>query len=239
MGSTTIKRSRSRGVEFNEAIARINAEREKKRTPAKKKSRGQRELEAARERAAERAALRDEAVQERAKRRLVDEINARADRPWLDDLGPVERFVKVRTADRNVTRSRVAFLEQVLAERNRQIDRWGTGNPGFADMLAVLQEEVGEVARAYNDGDVVNALDELMQVGAVACRIFEQIARGDQWPDKLRAHTKRGELKADLAQVSEQLHTAAQCFLGNRKPPPDPADFALAATNLRRIMEAL
>ena len=45
--------------------------------------------------------------------------------------------------------------------------------------LAVLMEEVGEVARAINDGEGAKRLkDELVQVAAVCVARFELLARG-------------------------------------------------------------
>lgn len=69
-------------------------------------------------------------------------------------------------------------------ERERQIKlwgrhhQWGTGDCSstLVDMpvkLAVLTEEVGEVARAILDRDDANLRDELIQVAAVAVAMIE------------------------------------------------------------------
>lgn len=68
---------------------------------------------------------------------------------------------------------RARFLEMVVAERKRQIERWGNGNPGVPVMLAVLGEEFGEACQAMLKGDGPNLEEELVQIAAVACRMFE------------------------------------------------------------------
>jgi NTP pyrophosphatase (non-canonical NTP hydrolase) len=48
------------------------------------------------------------------------------------------------------------------------------------DCLAILVEEVGEVALAINEGDTSNLAEELAQVAAVATLWLEgMVARGD------------------------------------------------------------
>jgi NTP pyrophosphatase (non-canonical NTP hydrolase) len=138
--------------------------------------------------------------------------------------------------------ARTRFTEAVRAERGRQIEKWGHGNPGFSTMVAVLTEEVGEVARAVLDGDEANLVDELEQVGAVACRIYEQVKRGDQLGAKNGKHskvlTRRQERAADLEKLTEALDSAARFFLGKGKQPK-PEDFAVATLAARRLRGAL
>lgn len=75
-----------------------------------------------------------------------------------------------RIAARNNAKARIAM------ERDRQIQLWGDGPLPMAIRLAVLTEEVGEVARAICDeeGDA-HLLEELVQVGAVALRWAEDL----------------------------------------------------------------
>lgn len=53
-------------------------------------------------------------------------------------------------------------------------------HPVFPDQphaaLSILVEEVGEVAKALNDGDMAAALFEAAQVGAVIQRFIEQFS---------------------------------------------------------------
>jgi NTP pyrophosphatase (non-canonical NTP hydrolase) len=105
------------------------------------------------------------------------------------------------------TRDRVALvLGEVAAERARQDARWGPGNlvyradqppnrrlahltrtlgevaralleAGDGDPLAVLVEEVGEVAEALAARDLAAARAEAVQVAAVAAALAEGIDR--------------------------------------------------------------
>lgn len=76
----------------------------------------------------------------------------------------------------------VAVLEAVARERKRQDAMWGRA-PGEwfitdAEKFVVLVEEVGEVARALNDGESVESLvAELVQVAAVAVCWAETLKR--------------------------------------------------------------
>jgi len=75
-----------------------------------------------------------------------------------------------RIASRNNAKARIS------AERERQIKLWGNGPMPLDKRLAILTEEVGEVARAICDeqGDA-HLLEELVQVGAVALRWAEDL----------------------------------------------------------------
>jgi NTP pyrophosphatase (non-canonical NTP hydrolase) len=73
--------------------------------------------------------------------------------------------------------STAEVLEEVAAERARQDATWGEGNPLYRDAttaLAVLVEEVGEMAQATLEGDLDNLRLEAIQVAAVAVAIAEQ-----------------------------------------------------------------
>ena len=80
------------------------------------------------------------------------------------------------------------IYHDISDERDRQAKtwgrphKWGTGDCSSDDVdqsvkVAVLTEEVGEVARAVLDGDVHNLRRELVQVAAVAVAIIEGIDR--------------------------------------------------------------
>jgi hypothetical protein len=76
-----------------------------------------------------------------------------------------------------VNRARIADL--IRAERGRQENRHPAAtclHPiGDAVKVAVLLEEVGEVARAVLDGDLDTLTDELVQVAAVAVAWLEAL----------------------------------------------------------------
>lgn len=81
-------------------------------------------------------------------------------------------------------------LDLVAAERKRQDARWGWTNRSAAWHMAVLTEEVGELARALHDarfaggGDaaIENARTEAIQIAAVAVAFVEGLDAG-RWLD--------------------------------------------------------
>jgi NTP pyrophosphatase (non-canonical NTP hydrolase) len=76
--------------------------------------------------------------------------------------------------------SRHRILQDILAERLRQLRKWGDQSH-TDDRWAVIEgEEFGEVCRAIFEGDNIEHLrEELVQVAAVAVAWIEDIdARG-------------------------------------------------------------
>ncbi len=77
-------------------------------------------------------------------------------------------------------------LSEVRRERTRQDLQWGWTNRDPAWHLAVLMEEVGELARALHDARfadggeqaIANARDEAVQVAAVAVAFVEGLDDG-------------------------------------------------------------
>lgn len=67
------------------------------------------------------------------------------------------------------------FLTCVQDERKKQDKKWGEQEHGGHAWVSILTEEVGEVAKAINEDDMVEALKELEQVAAVASAMWEQI----------------------------------------------------------------
>ena len=64
---------------------------------------------------------------------------------------------------------------EVWHERSRQLDKFGhQTHLTPSEYLTVLQEEVGEVARAIIDGDLENYREELIQVATVALAMVEE-----------------------------------------------------------------
>jgi NTP pyrophosphatase (non-canonical NTP hydrolase) len=70
----------------------------------------------------------------------------------------------------------------VLRERKRQNEIWGLQRHDYGKWLAILTEEVGEVAQAMQKEwgwgkptDQDDLYTELMHVAAVACAIAEQL----------------------------------------------------------------
>ena len=74
-----------------------------------------------------------------------------------------------RLSARNNAKTRISM------ERDRQIKLWGDGPLPKDIRLAVLTEELGEVAKAMQDETDVELLSELSQVAAVALRWMEDL----------------------------------------------------------------
>lgn len=71
-----------------------------------------------------------------------------------------------------ITRETITAL--VLAERQRQIAKWGVQDMSFADWVLVLNEEMGELARElWEAKDPENTLTEAVQVSAMVTQIYE------------------------------------------------------------------
>lgn len=75
------------------------------------------------------------------------------------------------------TQKRIDTLIQIFNERSFQNEKFREGSDIWDDSdltkLSVLTEEVGEVAKAINDGDLQNLREELVQVAAVAIAWLE------------------------------------------------------------------
>lgn len=65
------------------------------------------------------------------------------------------------------------FIGLVRKERERQDAKWGKQKHSGHAWLSILVEEVGEVATAINDNDFSGTVEELVQVAAVCCSIYE------------------------------------------------------------------
>lgn len=83
-------------------------------------------------------------------------------------------------------------LRDVLAERVRQNKRWGEQNHDPFTYLAILVEEVGELAQAalhsrFGGPAAAGLREEAVQVAAVALAIVECLDRGRwEWPRTVR-----------------------------------------------------
>jgi len=77
-------------------------------------------------------------------------------------------------------------IQDIKAEKARQIDKWGIQDRPIADWLAILGEEVGECNRAYlemmfdknydnYDGHYQELIDELIQVATVAANVADAL----------------------------------------------------------------
>lgn len=84
---------------------------------------------------------------------------------------------------------KTSALASVLGERTRQDAKWGEQNHDTITYLAILMEEVGELAQAAiqqrfggPQGSVEHVREEAVQTAAVALAIVECLDRGLQLP---------------------------------------------------------
>ena len=71
------------------------------------------------------------------------------------------------------------FLANVRIERLNQDNKWGVQTHNGHTWVAILTEEVGEFSAAVNEGRLAAAVEELVQVAAVACAAYEQQESGE------------------------------------------------------------
>ena|ERR1035437_2602058 len=77
-----------------------------------------------------------------------------------------------------MTDSKTMFiLEEVLAERMKQDEKWGEQNHPPFKWVTILGEEFGEVSKAALENDPHNYREELIQVAAVAIAAIENFDR--------------------------------------------------------------
>lgn len=75
------------------------------------------------------------------------------------------------------------ILDEVFAERYKQLEKWGVQNHGVADWMLILSEEFGEAAKDANEirfrgADVASYRKELIQTAAVCVAAIEALDRG-------------------------------------------------------------
>jgi NTP pyrophosphatase (non-canonical NTP hydrolase) len=86
---------------------------------------------------------------------------------------------------------RQGALRLVGIERGNQIRKWGEQSHPSFKWLAILMEEVGEVAMAILKGKRFEIFSELIQVAAVAVAWLEDL----MWQDDLRTKREHGRRK--------------------------------------------
>lgn len=69
--------------------------------------------------------------------------------------------------------SRMKVIIDTMKERERQHELWGEQNLEKEKWIALIVEEIGEVARACNDKDDENYREEMIQVAALAIQAVE------------------------------------------------------------------
>lgn len=82
----------------------------------------------------------------------------------------------------------MAVFSAIVRERDHQNAKFGWLENPHSDLpngswdrrLAVITEELGEVAKAINDGDIYGAIHELVEVAACAVAVLEAIITRDE-----------------------------------------------------------
>lgn len=78
------------------------------------------------------------------------------------------------------TRHNSWSISNVLHEREQQDQKWGEQNHNPKIWLAILMEEVSEVAKALIENEPRNYRNELVQVAAVAISAIESFDRNSE-----------------------------------------------------------
>lgn len=79
--------------------------------------------------------------------------------------------------------TRDEIFKKINEERDRQDAKWGPNprNLPLGEWLAVLVEEVGEIAKSLLDNDMDNLIVEIIQVCAVGISMIEDITHEDKF----------------------------------------------------------
>ncbi|MBC8420263.1 MAG: hypothetical protein H8E10_16885 [Desulfobacterales bacterium] len=74
--------------------------------------------------------------------------------------------------------SQASVIKLILRERKRQDEKWGEQNNEPLRWMAILSEEVGETNKAILENNIVDYVEELIQVAAVAVAALEAVHQG-------------------------------------------------------------
>lgn len=75
---------------------------------------------------------------------------------------------------------RTKIIGGILAERERQNEKWGAQNFIPTMWFSILIEEIGEAAQAANDGDEEGYRNECIQAAAVLVQMIECFDRNKE-----------------------------------------------------------
>ncbi len=97
-----------------------------------------------------------------------------------------------------------AYID-ILEERERQDNKWGVQNHDPKWWLAILTEEVGEVARAILEGSGLDYRKELVQCAAVCINAIECVDRnGADVPGITAIVLENAALKKKLLEIENE-----------------------------------
>jgi len=96
--------------------------------------------------------------------------------PFLQFVKPLIAFKKEKADDLLLNHGQALdILHAIAKERTRQDNKWGIQRLEDSQMMLVLVEEVGEVAKASLEGYQLRLREELIQVAAVAVKWVETL----------------------------------------------------------------
>jgi hypothetical protein len=107
-----------------------------------------------------------------------EELDLVVDYETLDSLYSVDDYLESYNDsnmfhDHELSPSRDDIYYLIDEEKTSQDVKHGPMDPSFGDRLAILTEEVGEVAKAGLNRDLNNLIEELIQVAASAVKWLE------------------------------------------------------------------
>jgi len=96
--------------------------------------------------------------------------------PFLQFVKPLIATKKEKADDLLLNHGQALdILYEIAKERTRQDNKWGVNRPDDGQIMLILAEEVGEVARASQEDYQSQLRKELIQVAAVAVKWIETL----------------------------------------------------------------
>ena len=77
-------------------------------------------------------------------------------------------------------RKKPVVIEAVVAERMRQDEKWGEQNHCPDRWSLILEEEIGEAAKAFLEGNIEQYRKEMIQAAAVCVAAIEASYRSER-----------------------------------------------------------
>lgn len=96
------------------------------------------------------------------------------------------------------------IMDEITAERKRQIEKWGDNKPPVDTMLRIIGEEFGEACQAANDDAYWNYRQELIQVAACCVKAIESFDSGVVHGND----EKIGELEKEITRLKDIIRDA-------------------------------
>ena len=109
--------------------------------------------------------------------------------------------------DSNVDKPREAILKEVLIERELQDAKWGEQNHYHPIWLAILQEETGEVSKAFLESTWAEDQWDTVKQESIRSELIQSVAVGVAWIECMdRGYMDRGQVE-----TSKYSNAIARC----------------------------